>query len=205
MADLLTLPTASVQPGVDPSPAARKAHPKVRRVVHPLVFLCALTTTWSVEAQTVTRQIGRYTVTERPVGPWLLKASAGPLGPYCTIELRRDGQMIAYQRTTAGQGFLAIESARWQRPPGSIVDVTITTGATRWSGRAGAPVPEGLLLPIELGRGADPARVLPRFGSLTAQVGGETLRFDLAGVSEAVRAQRACLAASPSPRRVDPR
>lgn len=41
-----------------------------------------------VRAQTQ-RQIGRYTVTERMVGAWLLKSSSGPLGAYCTIERRR--------------------------------------------------------------------------------------------------------------------
>lgn len=157
------------------------------------LILGGLLATPEAGAQTQ-RQIGRYTVTEQMVGAWLLKSSSGPLGAYCTVERRAGGQTFGYQVTRAGERFVGLTSSAWRRAPGSFETVRLTVGGTTlWSGRAAAPVPESLVLPIEPGR-RDPAAVLARADSAQVEISGQALRFDLSGAAEALRAQRACLA-----------
>ena len=140
------------------------------------------------------RQIGRYTVTEQPVGAWVLKASAGPLGPYCTVERRGGGQTFGYQVTRTGQRYFGLSSATWKRAPGSFAAVRLTAGgAVLWSGRAIAPVPDSLVLPMQPGQ-RDPAAILSRVESAQVEISDQALRFDLSGAAEALRAQRTCLA-----------
>lgn len=168
------------------------------RVVRGRLFLCGLAlggllATLEAGAQTQ-RQIGRYTVTEQTVGAWLLKSSSGPLGAYCTVERRAGGQTFGYQVTRAGQRFVGLSSSAWRRAPGSFETVRLTVGGTTlWSGRAAAPVPDSLVLPIELGR-PDPATILSRADNAQVEISGAALRFDLSGAAEALRVQRACLA-----------
>lgn len=146
-----------------------------------------------VRAQTQ-RKIGRYTVTERMVGAWLLKSSSGPLGAYCTIERRANGQTFGYQVTRAGERYIGLSSSAWQRAPGSFETVRLTVGgATLWSGRAAAPVPDSLVLPIKPEQ-RDPAEILSRADSARAEISGQVTPFDLSEAAEALRAQRTCLA-----------
>lgn len=166
----------------------------VRRAAAGLVLTCLTTIGFPAQAQTQ-RQIGRYIVTERSIGGWLLKSSAGPLGAYCTIERNEGARTFGYQMTRSGQRFIGLSSTTWRRPPGTFESVRLSVGgATLWSGRAAAPIPETLALPIDAGSRIDPVAILVRSDLAKAEITGQVTTFDLTGVAEALAAQKACLA-----------
>jgi hypothetical protein len=131
---------------------------------------------------------------EQRIGRWVLKTGEerGPRS-YCTVELVQDGRTLGYQRTKDAKAFFGLRDPEWRFEPRHPYEVRVSAGNAAWKGRAVAPLPDTLVLPVDLA-GIDPAAAFAVVSSADVDVQGQSIRFDLSDFSKAAAAQRDCLA-----------